>query len=133
MLTAFAHACYRVSDLERSIEFYRDKLGCTHAFDFVNDEGVRFGVYLKVAGRSFIELFTGLEGEAPPAGSFMHICLEVPDLEAAVAELRAKGVEASAPYLGSDNSWQSWITDPDGNRIELHCYTKDSLQGPWLG
>ena len=63
----------------------------------------------------------------------MHICLEVPDLEAAVAELRAKGVEASAPYLGSDNSWQSWITDPDGNRIELHCYTKDSLQGPWLG
>ena len=25
------------------------------------------------------------------------------------------------------------VTDPDGNRIELHCYTKDSLQGPWLG
>lgn len=132
MLRAFAHACYRVSDLERSIVFYRDKLGCTEAFDFVNEAGVRFGVYLKVAGRSFIELFVGLEGEPPPTGSFMHICLEVADLEATVAELRAKGVDVSDPHLGSDHSWQSWVTDPDGNRIELHCYTEESLQRPWL-
>ncbi|MBD3174000.1 MAG: VOC family protein [Armatimonadia bacterium] len=132
MISAFAHACYRVSDLDRSLEFYCGKLGCTHAFDFVNDDGVRFGVYIKVAGRSFIELFTGLESEPAGEGSYMHICLEVPDLEAAVADLRAKGVEVTDPHFGADNSWQSWITDPDGNRIELHCYTEDSLQNPWL-
>jgi hypothetical protein len=27
-----------------------------------------------------------------------------------------------------DNSIQSWITDPDGNRIELMEYTSTSMQ-----
>ena len=46
---------------------------------------------------------------------------------------RAQGVEVSDAKLGGDNAWQAWITDPDGNRIELHCYTPQSQQnGPWL-
>jgi hypothetical protein len=30
--------------------------------------------------------------------------------------------------LGSDQSWQAWLADPDGNRIELHAYTPESKQ-----
>ncbi len=127
MITALAHACFRVKDLERAIEFYCGKLGCGHAFDFVDDNGRRYGVYLTVAGRSFIELFEGGEGQGS-SGSYMHLCLEVPDLEQAVSQLRSKGVEVSDPHFGKDNSWQAWLTDPDGNRIELHCYTTESLQ-----
>ena len=48
------------------------------------------------------------------------------------AHLRGRGVEVSDPKLGSDQSWQAWITDPDGNRIELHDYTAESWQAPHL-
>lgn len=30
--------------------------------------------------------------------------------------------------MGWDNSWQAWITDPNGIKIELHQYTDKSSQ-----
>lgn len=130
MITGIAHACYRVSSLNASLEFYRDKLGLTEAFDFRDEQGRRFGVYLHVGRRNFLELF---EGDHPgSAGSYQHLCLEVDDIESTVAQLREGGLECSDPKLGNDQSWQAWVTDPDGNRIELHGYTPDSRQGPWV-
>jgi catechol 2,3-dioxygenase-like lactoylglutathione lyase family enzyme len=132
MITGLAHACFTVSDLERSLAFYRDALGLKPAFDFVNDEGRRFGVYLHFGGRSFIELFEGQLGERAEGQSYRHVCLEVDDIESTVQTLRERGIEASDPKLGKDQSWQAWIADPDGNRIELHCYTEKSWQAPHL-
>jgi len=132
MIKALAHACFTASDLDASMAFYVDKLGLKHAFDFTNDEGRRFGVYLHIGGRSFIELFEGEPGDPNAKTPYRHLCLEVEDVEAAVEELRAKGVEVTDATLGSDNSWQAWLSDPDGNRIELHGYTAESAQGPWL-
>lgn len=132
MITNIAHACFTVSDLERSIVFYRDGLGLTPAFDFVNEQGRRFGLYLFAGGRTFIELFEGQLGERAEGQSFRHICLEVDDIQAAVQTLRGRGIEVSEPKLGGDRSWQAWITDPDGNRFELHQYTPESKQGPSL-
>ena len=132
MITALAHVCYIARDLDAAIDFYCNKLGLGHAFDFTNEEGERFGVYLKVGGRSFIELFVGTPEATPDRGSYQHLCLEVDDLPATVASLKEKGVEVSDPSFGSDNSWQSWIADPDGNRIELHCYSEASKQLPHL-
>ncbi len=132
MIRGIAHLCYTVRDLERSLAFYRDGLGLEPAFDFLNDKGERFGLYLHVGGRNFIELFVG-QPEAPgDRASYRHLCLEVDDLTSAVATLRGRGIESSDPKLGSDHSWQAWITDPDGNRIELHQYTPDSKQGPFV-
>lgn len=132
MITNLAHACFTVSDLDRSQHFYADLLGLTPAFDFIDDAGHRFGVYLYLGGRSFLELFTGELGQPAAGQSFRHICLEVDDIQATVAALRSKGVEVSEPKLGKDRSWQAWITDPDGNRIELHDYNPDSRQSPWV-
>jgi lactoylglutathione lyase/glyoxylase I family protein len=132
MITGIAHTCFTVSDLERSIDFYHDKLGLSKAFDFTNDAGVRTGIYLHIGGRNFIELFQG-ELHAPADGqSFRHVCLEVDNIQETVAILRTKGVEVSEPKLGRDRSWQAWITDPDGNRFELHQYTSESWQGASL-
>lgn len=128
MITGLAHSCFVVRDLEKSIDFYQNKLGLAHAFDFINDEGKRFGVYLHVGGRSFIELFTGKPTPLDESQSFKHICLEVDDVAATVAMLRARGVETTDPKMGSDNSWQAWLTDPDGNKMELHGYTPTSKQ-----
>jgi catechol 2,3-dioxygenase-like lactoylglutathione lyase family enzyme len=131
MITGIAHACFRVNDLERALHFYCEQLGLTPAFEFVRD-GKKFGQYIHVGGRAFIELFLGEVTPPVKTQSYGHICLEVDDIEATVRTLRERGVEASEIKLGSDNAYQSWITDPDGNRIELHCYTPTSKQGGWL-
>lgn len=128
MIKALAHVCFTVRDLEAAEAFYCGKLGLQHAFDFLNDQGERFGVYLHVGGRSFVELFRGALSAPAEGQSFRHFCLEVDDVAEAVAELRAKGVEVTDANLGSDNSWQAWLSDPDGNRIELHGYTPESKQ-----
>ena len=132
MITGLAHVCFTVSDLESSIKYYSEKLGLKPAFDFVNEEGHRYGIYLHVGGRSFIELFEGDIAAPADKQSYKHICLEVDDIETTVAELRAKGVEVSPIKMGKDHSYQAWITDPDGNRMELHHYTPESWQAPHL-
>jgi catechol 2,3-dioxygenase-like lactoylglutathione lyase family enzyme len=121
-----------VKDLEASIAFYKDKLGLTPAFDFIDEDGRRFGVYLHVGGRTFVELFEGDLAERAPQQSYQHFCLEVDDFEQTVEELRARGAEVTDVKLGMDHSWQAWLTDPDGNHIELHGYTEESWQKPHL-
>jgi len=132
MIKSLAHLCFTVRNLKTSEGFYNDKLGLRTAFDFINDKGVRFGVYLHVGGRSFIELFQGKVGAAAPDQTFKHFCLEVEDVAVAVQTLRGRGVEVTDPKMGSDGSWQAWLADPDGNKIELHGYLPGSKQTPWL-
>jgi lactoylglutathione lyase len=45
----------------------------------------------------------------------------VESVHATITELAAKGIDTEAPESpdGSDDFLTSWITDPDGNRIEL--------------
>ncbi|MHB0875640.1 MAG: VOC family protein [Anaerolineae bacterium] len=132
MIKALAHVCFTVSDLQRSLGFYQGSLGLEPAFYFTNQQGEKTGVYLRVGGRSFIELFTGQVEPLPARASYRHFCLEVDDIRAVVADLRAKGVDVSDVKMGADQSWQAWLTDPDGNRIELHQYTAASWQAPFV-
>lgn len=128
MITGIAHVCFVVRDLEAAIAFYVDTLGLAHAFDFRNDEGQRTGAYLHAGQRGFVELFQGHPAPRDDAQSYKHLCLEVDDLQDTLTMLREKDVDATGMKLGGDNSWQAWLTDPDGNRIELHQYTETSLQ-----
>jgi catechol 2,3-dioxygenase-like lactoylglutathione lyase family enzyme len=130
MITGLAHACFLTSDLDRAIHFYHDQLGLPIAFEFKRDDGTRYGVYFKLGRRTFIEFFLGTLAERAKDQTYRHICLEVDDLPATVATLRARGVTVSDPKLGTDQSWQAWIGDPDGNAIELHAYTPASWQAP---
>ncbi len=132
MIKGLAHVCFIVRDLDASIAFYRDKLGMKEAFPFLKDDGTRFGVYLHVGARNFIELFVGKPEPYNDKQSYRHICLEVEDIQFAVKTLRKKGVEVTDVKMGSDKSWQAWLADPDGNKIELHHYTPESKQTPWL-
>jgi catechol 2,3-dioxygenase-like lactoylglutathione lyase family enzyme len=132
MITNLAHVCFRVSDLERSLRFYCDLLGLAPAFEFRNAEGQRFGQYVHLGGRNFIEIFEAQLGAPAEGQSYGHICLEVKDIESTVRALRERGAEVTEIKLGRDQSYQAWLSDPDGNRIELHDYTPQSWQAPWL-
>ena len=132
MVTGLAHVCFVVADLERAIAFYQDQLGVKIAFEFRREDGSRYGVYLKLGGRNFIELFQGKVAANVEKHGEYHICLEVDDVTKTVAAWRAKGVKLTDPQLGSDHSWQAWTTDPEGHRIEIHSYTPESWQAPHL-
>ena len=131
MIKGLAHICFGTRDLDGAITFYCDKLGLERAFDFRNDDGERFGIYIRLGGRNFLEIFNG-EPKDPGGHCYLHCCLEVDDVHATVDQLRSKGVEVTDAVMGIDNSWQAWLNDPDGNRIELHEYTPKSWQAPHL-
>ena len=132
MIKNIAHICYAVENLQLMEDFYTKTLGLSNAFDFVNKDGHRFGCYIKVGGRTFIEMFEGKNPEEKTNASYRHLCLEVDDVAKTVDEIRARGGKISDPELGYDQSWQAWITDPEGNAIEIHGYTEKSWQAPHL-
>ncbi len=90
--------------------------------------GKLYGAYFKAGPeRNFIEAFENRDVQPVNTG-ITHICLETADIDAAIAALTAKGVVCTAKKMGCDRSWQTWLADPDGNKIELHQYTAQSAQ-----
>jgi len=130
MITDLAHIALRVHDLERSLAFYA-RLGIRESFRLNHPDGTLMLVYLHVAGDRFIELFPG---GAPPdpsrrEASFMHLCLAADDLRALVEELRGQGVPIDQEIkVGLDHNLQAWISDPDGNPVELMQLSPESPQ-----
>jgi catechol 2,3-dioxygenase-like lactoylglutathione lyase family enzyme len=139
MIQRLAHLCFMTHRLPAMTAFYRDVLGLPIKFALKHDDGTEFGYYFSAGHTSFVEIFDRAGavrqwgGEARPlrphAGSFYHhFCLEVARLEAFCGRLRANGVEVSPVTVGMDHSKQAWLSDPDGNVIELMEYTTRSLQ-----
>jgi lactoylglutathione lyase len=115
------HLGLRVSDLERSLEFYA-ALGYQVLGEVPETE---FGslTMLKLPGDEFvtIELVHDESRGAVDPGGLNHFVIQVDDVAATVAQLAERGVLAEDPSSpdGSDDFWTTWVTDPDGYRIEL--------------
>jgi catechol 2,3-dioxygenase-like lactoylglutathione lyase family enzyme len=127
MKYAIAHTAYHVADMAKSLDFYCNKLGLTHAFSIEDNDGNPWIEYLKVCDGQFIELFYGAKGQAPT--SYAHLCLQVEDIHETANKLKANGVTLDVePVQGKDLNWQCWATDPDGNHIEFMQISPDSPQ-----
>jgi lactoylglutathione lyase len=61
------------------------------------------------------------EADGARGSGLSHLVIQVESMDATVTDLRAKGIDVAEPGSpdGSANFLTSWITDPDGNRIEL--------------
>jgi lactoylglutathione lyase len=122
MITGVGHVAFRVRDIEKSKAFYCDQLGLQHAFDMDRD-GKPWIVFVYVGNHQYLELFP--DAEAQPLvqstkPSYSHLQLTVDDMERTLAELDRRGLQpANPPRTGGDGNVQAWLTDPDGNRIEL--------------
>lgn len=137
MIRRLAHLCLLTNDLDRLVAFYREALGLRVKFRFTAADGVIFGAYVEIGDSSFIELFDQhlaarqWSGDTDPlvAGNrYGHLCLEVAGLADFRAALLARGVSVGELRTGLDGSFQAWLADPDGNRIELMEYTHRSAQ-----
>ncbi|CAN7420719.1 VOC family protein [Rhizobium rhizogenes] len=128
---SIGHVAVSVKDIERSLDFYVNKLGFEEMFRLEQDDRLWI-VYLRITDTQYLELFPDAVGDsAPPFANvgFNHLCLEVDDIDGAIAELTAKGVAlTSEKKLGVDHNYQAWIADPEGNRIELMQLGEKALQ-----
>jgi lactoylglutathione lyase len=111
----------RVSDLGRSLEFYRT-VGYTELSTVPFDDGSSL-VWLKLPGENSVSLELVHKPTAGPVdpGGFEHFAIEVESLDDTVARLTTAGLRPGAPELpgGPDGPKTSWLVDPDGYRIEL--------------
>jgi catechol 2,3-dioxygenase-like lactoylglutathione lyase family enzyme len=105
-----------VSDLARSLAFYRDTL----SFEVI-DSGPSGAVLAYGGGRLLLRPRSDM---SPADRRAINLHIEVPDVEAAYQELRAKGVEfAHKPRVLSRGDklelWAARFFDPDGYGIAL--------------
>jgi methylmalonyl-CoA/ethylmalonyl-CoA epimerase len=103
------HLGIAVSSLDEALAFWRDGLGLElKEIEVVEDQGVR--VAMLPIGESRIELLEAT-GTETPVGKFLgkrgpgihHLCVEVNDLPAKLAELKARGTRLidEAPRIGA--------------------------------
>lgn len=127
LIKQVAHACIFAHDLGATEAFYNEVLGIPTAFTFKRGEG-QIGYYLDLGGRTFIEVFHKDTSSFAETNQINHICLETEHLDDVIAHVRAKGVTITDKKLGVDGTWQAWMADPNGVKLEIFEYTADSLQ-----
>jgi lactoylglutathione lyase len=131
-IVGLAHVAIKVTDLDRSLDFYINKLGFPEMLRLHKDDGSTWLVYLRITDDQYLEVFPGAENDRAPgwdANGMNHMCLSVEDIDAVVKRIEAAGIALLLPLkLAVDGNRQAWIEDPDGNRIELMEMDADSLQ-----
>ena len=107
------HVSINVDDVPAAVRFYTEVLGLTPRADRP-DFGFD-GAWLD-AGDQQVHLIAARS----PENLGQHFAVLVDDLDAAVAEIRARGVTVSDPSpVGAGR--QAFLVDPAGNAVELHA------------
>jgi lactoylglutathione lyase len=115
------HTGLRVSDLARSLAFYKalgyDVLGT------VPETAFGSLTMLMLPDDEFVSLelvHDPQRGKVEPGG-LNHFVIQVERMHSTIELLAARGIEVEPPSSpdGSDDFWTAWVEDPDGYRIEL--------------
>ena len=127
-IVGIGHIAIRVKDIDRTLDFYRDKLGFKEMFRLERD-GKLWLMYLRVTDTQYIELFPEAAGDrAPPreANGLNHICLEVDSIDGVLADLaqgrhsdrarKADGRRRQSAGLDRGSRRQPHRADADGRR-----------------
>ena len=127
--THLMHVGITVGPLQPAMNFYHGILGFNEFWRGSSSGKVLSWVNMRVPdGQSYIEFM--LYKDYPDArrlGVMNHICLEVPDIEKAVATLQSRPAYAAYKQYGQaiqiktgvNGKRQANLYDPDGTRVEL--------------
>jgi predicted enzyme related to lactoylglutathione lyase len=108
-----------VSDVERAIAFYADKLGFNKDVDVRPSEGVRVVQLTPEGSGCSVGFGTGMDVYAGEPGSVRGLHLVVDDIAEARADLVRRGVEISEIHDFGGGVKGAEFADPDGNTFEL--------------
>ena len=124
------HICVNTPDIDRSIAFYCDIIG----FRLLGKESCAFGEYAMLRlNDSRLELIQPKNPDANSfgnCGSLTHFGLAVHDIDAVVAELRAKGVEFLTDAIDDFDEPMGGLRaisllGPSGEAINLYEFKRD--------
>jgi catechol 2,3-dioxygenase-like lactoylglutathione lyase family enzyme len=109
-----------VSDQDRALAFYRDQLGFEVRTDTDFGEGFRWLEVAPVGAYTVIALVRPAREEDPQPGGQAPFGFDTPNLAAAIAEFRSRGVEFEEVTGGEGPvPRMAYFRDPDGNRVLL--------------
>jgi len=134
-----SHIVLHVSDMERSLKFYRDILGLEVAFE-TNSEGLGDGAAAMTAGANFrvvgclvrggivLELTEGMSTAIHDGADDSYIiALSVSDIEEAHAQIIDAGVSPLMPPMEvMPGIKMFFVQDPDGRQIEFVEFPGDA-------
>ena len=110
---------YIVSDIEKSVAFYRDMLSfdvdihVPQQFAALSREGLALYVNRPGAGSA------GLAGGNPEPGGWNRFQIVTDDLDATIADLRDKGAAFCGDVAEGPGGRQILLVDPSENVVEL--------------
>jgi len=116
------HLAIRASNPSRSLEFYQ-ALGFVKKTEVLLEKLASKLIFLEYKNSGLeLELVHNYQNSKPipPESGFLHIGLEVDNLEQFLEKLSALGINPSAPPSTTPDGMKiCFLTDPDGYQIEL--------------
>lgn len=124
-IKAIHHIAIITNDYERSKKFYTEVLGFTVIAEVYRAERDSYKLDLAINGKYQLELFSFPDyrerASYPEAKGLRHLAFEVEDVEAAVQELRLKGVEVQDMRIDACTHKKfTFFNDPNGQPLELY-------------
>jgi lactoylglutathione lyase len=124
--TRLLHAGLTIKNQEAADKFYRDVLGFSEIWRGGRDEKTIDWINMRVPeGTEYLEyMLVTSPPDRQRLGSAHHLCLTVPDIQAAFEEATrrtpvAARAKLNVPNVGRNGRWQLNLFDPDGTRTEL--------------
>ena len=117
-ITGLNHITLAVVDLERSVAFYRDVLGCTVRAIWAD------GAYLE-AGSLWLCLSRDDEACRRPHADYSHIAFSVSEEDYTALSTRLVAEYAIWKEDRSEGR-STYFLDPDGHKLEIHVGTMES-------
>lgn len=109
--------CYQTSDIDKSIEFYRDTLGLEMYGYF---EEVKWAEFNAGNATFAVNDPSAFDASMKARSGGGCVAFAVDDLEEAMKELEEKGVPVVFPTQESPVCHVACVSDPDGNQVWLH-------------
>ena len=124
-LSRVHHIAIICSNYERSKKFYTQVLGFTVIGEYYRAERKSYKLDLKLGDQYVIELFSFPDPpkrpSRPEACGLRHLAFQVDDIEAAVEELRLKGVNCEPVRIDEYTGKRfTFFSDPDDLPLELY-------------
>jgi len=121
MIKRLLHTRYRVSDLEKTVSFYKDVLGLEETRRHTSGRGSQLVFFKAPGSEEEIELCKFDESGPVVVGpDLTHLAFEVDNIEEFARHAKAKGYPLSdGPHPNSSGGAIAFIDAPEGYEIEL--------------
>jgi catechol 2,3-dioxygenase-like lactoylglutathione lyase family enzyme len=127
---------FRVADIQASVRFYVDGLGCTMTHQWTPKGRLQWcRLQLGNAALMLQEKRPPWDDPGKPSGKLgdgVSIPFMCRDAVAIYRELKSRGLNASRPFVGN-GLWVTLISDPDGYKLEFESPTDAPEESVYQG